>query len=458
MKKSSSSVNNRNISKLESIVKETMVVEDMLLYKCNGDDETFNIINGENRQPLELEESFLKYAIDSKKAEFDNHITSNKHYKSKLDNPKDLTIRGMLMFPIIDNKKTIGVLSLYRSVKQGINFTKKDKTTVNGLKSLLLKAIKDELIEDNDSVEIEIEAVIKEYILKELESTRVKKELSQKNQELEDELTKIKETKKIEKQKVEKLKESLVELEDTNGILIENIKEKNTLITRYYNNEIKAKYSQKKLSNNFEYIEKNIEFLLKEFGDKFRDNHNTYILFETMLYAITSSKSMNIIDNFLSKTKGFNSFITDFYSSTNIKANRDKYKIKNIFENMDSINLDKNIPSSLVVDTPKINSILFHIIADLTIFQEDKKLINVDMSYDNQLLHIKIDGRVYKNSSLFSSLFKQKISDNDKDRKGLIISNRLIKMMKGKIDISYDEKEYQYNISIPAKVLDLKFV
>ncbi len=451
---SSSAIDNKNIDRLANIIKESIIIEDMILYRYNSDGNTFNIINNQDTQSVELEDSFLKYAIDRKKPEFDNHINSNKYYKVALDNPKDLTIRGLLMFPIIDNKKTIGVLSLYRSVKQGINFTKKDKTIINEFKPLLLKAIKEEVIEDSDNLLKDI-ALLEDRLALEI---NLQKELSHKNQALEDELKRVKESKEIKKQKIATLKQTLIELENENSHLVDNIKDKNILITKYNNNEIKAKHSQTKLSNNFVNIEKNIEFLLQELGNKFKNYHNAYILFETILYAISCSKSMDIIDKFISKTRGFDDFINQFYSSSSIKANRDKYQIKNILNNIEDINFDKSLPISLVIDTPKINSIVYHIVEDLAIFQNDKNLINIDISYNNHLLHIKIDGRVYKNSSLFKKLFKQTLSDDHKDRKGLAISNRLIKIIKGNLTIDYNDKHYQYDISIPAKVLDLNFI
>ncbi|MFK5976417.1 MAG: hypothetical protein QM493_07915 [Sulfurovum sp.] len=472
----SSFVNNSNISKLEAIVKENIIIEGMIVYKYS-DNGGFDIIIDENSNSIENKEAFLNYAINNEKEEFDNHINNNKPYSFELHNLDDLTITGILIYPVVTHKKRIGLLLLYKGIEHGVNFTDKDESIIKNLKPILIQTINQKMIGDREllkykksshnifdgtkeieqKLEIalnskkELEKVLKDYIKKDAKSNKKYEKESQKNIELEDELKTLKNELKV-------IKDSFKELQNENIELKSNIKDKNTIINKYNNNEIKVKHAQKKLSYSFEEIEKNIEFALREFANKFNGYHNAYILFEIIVYALSSSKNMNIIDSFISKIRGFDDFINKFYTTTSIKANRDKYKIRNIFNNIDNIHFHKNLPISLVIDTPKINSILYHIKEDLASLENDKNLININVSYDNQMLHIQLDTKIYNNSNRFKNLFKQKISDSDKNRKGVAVSNRLIKMMKGELDMSYNNNKYQYDIFIPAKVLNLKFV
>lgn len=465
----SSFINNQNIYKLNSIIRDSVVIEDMVLYKYNSSDE-LDIISNEDNRSLESKEMFLRYAMNNNKDEFDEHIGSNKPYKFEISNPKDLSLRGVLITPIVSNDKRVGLLLLYKGIEHGINFTKKDKNKINSLTPLLIKSINQEIIQDTEllkykieknsifdnkaiekrleiesSSKKELEKVLKEYIQKDIK-------LSEINTQLNDELKRLQDENS-------KLKENISDIKDENLHLKSTIKEKNEIIMKYKNPPIKSIQPLKKPPTNFEYMEDNIEFLLKEFSSSFKGYHNAYIMFEIMIYAISSSKNMAMIDECIFKIKGLNELVHLFYTNTTIKINRDKFNIKKIFDNsLNNITFDKNLPTSLMIDTPKINSILYHIMEDLAIVKDDKQPINIDIKYDNQLLIININGKVTKDSSLLKSILKQTIGDSDKNKKGLNISSRLIKIIKGELDIKYDNKNYQYNISIPAKVLDLKFV
>jgi len=445
-----------SISQIESLIKDTIIFNDIILYKYCSHSETLDIINSKSDRPFVLEDSFLKYTIKRQKIKFDNNITNNKYYNPKIDDPKDLEVRGVMVVPIIEEGETIGILAIYRNDKLGIKFTKKDKRNLKGLAPMLLDVITNESeIEDYSYIQklefrlekekqekLELKSQIKEYMLQEIESNKT-------IEELEKEITELKKDNKKQKS-----------LEDENSELKADIIEKKIQIKKYESDIIKTKNNQRKISSKFENIEKNIEFLPKEVSLSFDKYHNAYTMFEAMIYAISSDSGMDTIDSFISQTKGFDKFINLFYSDTAIRPNRQKFQIKNIFDSSmrDSITLDKNLPVSLVIDAPKIDSILYHILENLLLHKADNSLIKLNISYDKKILYITLSGKIQGDSGLLNSLFKQKSSVRDKDNKDMIIASKLIKIIGAKLHSDYDDKEYNYRLEIPAKVLDLKFV
>ena len=177
-----------------------------------------------------------------------------------------------------------------------------------------------------------------------------------------------------------------------------------------------------------------------------------------MIYAISSHKGMDIIEDFITKSKDFSNFVNIFYNSITIKPNRKKYQIKKVFEDKirNNLSFDESLPVSLVVDTPKINSILHHIEENLTLISKDKELIDTDISYSKQRLLININTKVEQKNSVLQSIFKQKIVDENEQE--LMICNKLVKLLGGELNSSYDDENYQYTIALPAKIIDLNFV
>ncbi len=452
MMKTLKSSSDRNIIKIESLIKETIVLDDMMLYKYCNDSDTLDIINYDSVEPLTLEDSFLKYTIESKEIEFDNHIKSNRHYSSEFDNPKDFVVRGLMMYPLVIKEKTVGILSIYRSAKSGVNFTRKDKKALKELEPILLKAINKESIEDKDILALkekspepkvdkifkeplakkskkvknsdiqeleyklkeeqkekkELEKILKEYMLKEIDDSKKIKKLSKDMIKLEKELDELKQNKQIQDKNISIMQDEVSskrELEEKNKELKADIKERNSIIKKYDKNKIKAEFNQNKLASNFDYIQDNIEFLLKEVAPKFDGKQSAYSMFEMMVYAISSHKGMDIIDDFISQSKGLGRFLNIFYNSVDIKANREKYQVKKIFDYniKDNIIFDESLPISLIIDTPKISSILYHMKENLSQNRADKNLINFDISYDKQLLSIGLNGRIKTDDGLLNN-------------------------------------------------------
>jgi len=430
-----------SISQIESLIKDTIIFNDIILYRYCSDSETLDIINSKSDRPFVLEDSFLKYTIKRQKIKFDNNITSNKYYNPKIDDPKNLEVRGVMVVPIIEEGETIGILAIYRNDKLGINFTKKDKRTLKELKPMLLYVVTNE----SDTKDY---SYIQKLELKLEKEQQQKQELKSQIEELEKEIKLLKKDNKKQKS-----------LESENSELKADIKDKNSQIKKYDSDIIKLKQNQSRLSSNYENIEKNIEFLPKEVSLSFDKYHSAYSMFEAMVYAISSDSGMDIIDDFISQTKGLDKFITLFYSDIMIRPNRQKFQIKNIFDSSmrDNITFDKSLPVSLVVDAPKIDSILYHIVENILQYNSDKSLIKLNISYDKKILYINLSGKIENESGLLNSLFKQKGS-RDKESQDMIIARKLIKIVGAKLHSDYDDKEYNYRLEIPAKVLDLKFV
>lgn len=227
--------------------------------------------------------------------------------------------------------------------------------------------------------------------------------------------------------------------------------------------------SEKSLKSNSVDIDYNIECLLPHIDTMFSDNEYSYTLVEVILYALYSKKGLTEIEEMVKKSKVLSQIIEEYNFISNIQVNSEKHILAKLLDNIRSYekhmflgepkinkSVDKSVPVSLVFDKPKVQSIIFHLLIDLYQFINSSKGIMINFKLDNKLFIIELGGFIHTDNSLFKSMFKKtKLRDDDKDRLGLQMSRKLIKSLKGNIEIIYKDEYYQFVIMFPVQFVKM---
>jgi len=135
------------ITEIEEALKKLFFAHTVKFWKYHEYDEILNLIAPEKYEALSLDTSLTKQAIDNKSSIFSNHATSDKYYIPAIDNPLKLKIKSLMIFPIVKGRKVLGILKIYRGMRQGKVFTKYDETILKSLSVLLVKIIESKSIE-----------------------------------------------------------------------------------------------------------------------------------------------------------------------------------------------------------------------------------------------------------------------------------------------------------------------
>jgi hypothetical protein len=335
----------------------------------------------------------------------------------------------------------------------------------------LLQSYKDKIVEiekeykksKNETSSKENELVFQTKIDaydKELKASKIKyKELESSSLELysESQLNQI---------MIKTLEKELKLLKKENKNLLLELKEK-----EHSCKSIKDLKSEKSLlaQQNKKNVIENIEDILVQVDNRFAENEYAYMLFEMMLYALYSKKGIAYIEESIKKSKVVPTIIDGYYFKSDLQVHNEKYLIadlvkhiqsyeKHIFSNMINIkvHVDDVMPASLVIDAPKIQSTLLHLLIDLHQFVDHSKAVHVNFTFKKKFLHIEIGGSIHKKNSLFQSMFKQtKLGGDEKDRIGLQLSKKVIARLKGEIDYLYEDNYYKFIMTVPTQVIKM---
>jgi hypothetical protein len=228
--------------------------------------------------------------------------------------------------------------------------------------------------------------------------------------------------------------------------------------------KIKAEMSMASQSGSFAKLDENIEYIFEKVDTTFGEDEYSMIMFEMIIYALSSKKGLEMIEEKIRDSKVLNALLDSYYFKTEIPVCTEKTQMQDVVEHIQRyeasiftnncllrINVDDSVPSSLVFDAPKIQSIAYHLLTDLYQFIDYSKSVDVLFKYQNKFMQIEIGGYIHEKNSLFKSIFKQtKMGGDEKDRLGLRMSRKLIERLKGKLDIDYSDAHYTFLITIPA--------
>ena len=533
------------VAALEEHFRTLFDAEIVKFWKVDIRNDTLELIDEKKRDLMSLEPSLIKQAIGNKLPLIENHVTSDKYYNQEIDNPLGLKVKALILFPILKGKNVIGVLKIWRGIRQKKIFNKKDEEKLLYFEPLLLKIFESTTIEKEELIELlgeKDEKVTKKTLhpAKIEKVTKVTKKVNSQNEDtqrilaLEEELDKIakeneiyqrneekqnnvvhkyevrlqkieekalenKENKLVFQTKIDKydeklnisntrykelevsslelyeesklqqttikeLEKELTLLKNENIQLDTKLKEKNTKSIQELKSE-KSILSTKQSSD----IDENIEFILKHVDNDFSENEYAYMLFEMMLYALYSKKGMAYIEEHIKKSKILPNIIDGYYFKGDIQVHNEKYRISDLVEHIKmyeqnifakmiklDISLDEMMPSSLVLDAAKIQSIILHLLVDLHQFLDHNHPVNINFTFKDKFLTVEIGGAIHKQNSLFKKMFKQtKLGGDEKDRIGLQLSKKIISRLKGKIDYFYEDEYYKFILTVPTQVIKM---
>jgi hypothetical protein len=543
------------IETLEKYFATLFEAEIVKFWKVDSENETLELMDKEKRDLMSLDSSLIQQAIESKKSLLENHVTSDKYYNQVIDNPLSLKVKALMLLPVLKGKKVIGVLKIWRGVRQRKVFNKKDEEKLQYFIPLVLKVFeansieKDELMtllgekEERITKRIKASPKVKKEIKKEIkkiesvsEDKQLLSDLKKKFDEISNEnktysVNEKKQNKiiheyeskcvmleeeciRLEKQKndsqnkenelvfqtkidkydkeleasevkykelevssfelysesqihqntIKELEKELKLMQKENAYLNTDLKEKNTKSIKEMKSE-KSMLSVKKSSE----IDDNIELVLKHVDNDFSENEYAYMLFEMMLYALYSKKGISYIEESIKKSKIVPNIIDGYYFKGDIQVHNEKYRIsdlvehikmyeKNIFAKMIKldISVDEMMPSSLVFDAAKIQSIILHLLVDLHQFVDHNHPVNINFTFKKKFLNVEIGGSIHKKNSLFQTMFKQtKLAADEKDRIGLQLSKKIISRLKGEIDYLYEDDYYKFILTVPTQVIKM---
>ncbi len=508
----------KHISKIESYLKSFFELENAKFWCYDDKTMQLKLLDEGDAYMVELEKSLTQQVIESKSPLIENHVTSNKYYCPAVDNPSGYKIKSLLFYPIVKQNKVLGILKLWRGIKQKKKFVKKDEYNLSLFAPLFLDVLekrsidKDELLvllnEKSESTKEKpkqkptkrVSKIEKKHLSQpsfdedkylqkiaqlEKELVDAKKIEEKQSQEIKSLSTEIGQVEKkyasLEKSSEELYSESqnyqqkIAKLTEVNKVLsIDNKELKKAL------NELQEKQSRENstkitlesnriLAKDSIDIEKNLEQIFKYIDTSFKSNEYVHILYEIITYALSSKKGLGFIDETLQKNKLLQQILDGYYFQGDLLVRQEKCRMqeiiehtkhyeKEIFSNTITLNItkDASLPVSLVIDAPKIQNILLHLLIDLFRFVDHSKKLNVHFSFKKKLLYIELGGSIHQKNSLFQSMFKQsKLGGDEKDRLGLQLSKKVLARLKGTIAYDYSNDYYKFMLNIPAQVIKM---
>jgi hypothetical protein len=543
----------KHMDEIEHAIQTLFESQTVKFWKVDTQKETIQLLNKDTDEALFLESSLTKQAIESKKTLLENHVSSDKYYNVTIDNPFALKIKALMIYPILKGKTVIGVLKVWRGIKQRKVFSKKDEEILLALSSLWLHILESREIDKEtvltmlgENVEKDVikprvhkEEQTKKTVAKNVKYSRTElielESLKQERDTLKEENKRFVENEKEQEKLLQSYKDKIVEIEkeykksknetsskenelvfqtkidaydkeleaskikykelessslelysesQLNQIMIKTLEKELKLLKKENKNlllELKEKEhscksikdlkSEKSLlaQQNKKNVMENIEDILMQVDNRFAENEYAYMLFEMMLYALYSKKGIAYIEESIKKSKVVPTIIDGYYFKSDLQVHNEKYLIadlvkhiqsyeKHIFSNMINIkvHVDDVMPASLVIDAPKIQSTLLHLLIDLHQFVDHSKAVHVNFTFKKKFLHIEIGGSIHKKNSLFQSMFKQtKLGGDEKDRIGLQLSKKVIARLKGEIDYLYEDNYYKFIMTVPTQVIKM---
>jgi len=205
----------------------------------------------------------------------------------------------------------------------------------------------------------------------------------------------------------------------------------------------------------------NLEYLLQDLDKVFGENKQSYMLFELLLFALTSNENMKNIENKILHSKIIFKILQDFNFDV-LKNHKEKYLVTKFIDNIKSfektifqskikfnITFDKFMPTYFIFDAPKIQSIILLLIMDLEDFIDHTQPINISLTHNTKLLYIKIEGSLLENHSILSSITGKKKFKNISERPALQIAVELSDSIDQEIASTYTKTSYSFSLDVP---------
>ncbi len=382
----------KEIESLEKYFETFFDAQTVKLWKVDSYKETLQLFGRKESEMIPLEQSLIKRAMDTKSILLVNHVTSEKYFNAKVDNPLNLKIKSLMVLPIMQGKNVIGLLKVWKGRGQKKVFNKKDEEALVYFSSLLVKLLKAEEIDKNELLSLlgkksnektdkvisrktstDIQKIPRKKKIDELEVLKNEMvKISKENKYFLDELKRKEETLLAYKDKVSTLEESTSnsseleiskrkyqELEKSSTELYHELQSQQVALkeldeelqlsqkeNEYLKVELKEKekscltiqdLKSEKLHNEEKessQIDKNIENVLHYIDNKFGENEYTYMLFEMMLYALNSKNALPYIEENLKKLNIIQKIIEGYHFKNGLRTHDEKNRMSDLVEHI----------------------------------------------------------------------------------------------------------------------------
>ncbi len=364
--------------------------------------------------PLNTKKGLLYRCFTSKEAVLYNNLSTERRYNKLVDNYDNIDMKSVMMIPLIDNQKFIGILMSYLSAESSKIFKPDDMENIQNIVPFVLDLIS--LMQNPRKVERR----------KENKSTSFKRRYS-------DALNNINEVEKFRANT-----QTTQEILDYTTEVIHDVQVPTSGLLELLNG-IRESVNDKR-------IKKQI------------DNVKTNILFTNNI----ASATLNSIENrrMLSKTKISSIAPSDFFVSIaeSISANMAKKNINyNIF-------IDPLLPKEINIDTFKLKRALLNILSNAYKFTTLNGNIEFSVRYKqkDKKVHIFIkDSGIGitqdKKIDILRAFIANNITKNSYEYLGLRISNRCVQDLGGELEFySEVDKGSTFYFDIPIEVVDEK--
>ncbi len=144
-----------HVLEIKEILALFLNVNMVMIWEYDTQNASLKPIDKTQNKTIPLQSSFIKEAIDKKDIIFVNHIKSNKFYNQEIDNPLDLNIRSIVIFPIQKSKNIEGILKLWYGIEQKKPFINELKPILDICGILLSKLFKGKRISEKEFLDIE---------------------------------------------------------------------------------------------------------------------------------------------------------------------------------------------------------------------------------------------------------------------------------------------------------------
>lgn len=436
---------------------------------------------------LAMQKSLLKEVSLSKIAKIENYLISHKSYAPSIDNPLSLSLKSMLIYPLLVKNNSVGYLVLAKDITQKSIFERKmlyrldrvHKSLAALVSSKTFPIVKIEEVAQNISFEEKeqraSEIVHLKQMITELEVQNNNYRENEKKLLL---LNKVVEEKQLHIERLdtekEKLKSKIIQLEKGNRdyqeietenkqhqMYISQLERQEIRMTKHlsYLEEKIKRLDQKDKETLQKYTSvstpanpKSITPLLTQILPTLRRYKYTYMLYEFIMYeSEISSMRMYEIEEKIRKSNILWELLEDNIPSSTLNVHNAPIKLKMLISKLkmsqmmlgDKIHIgieaSEQCSEKLQIDDEKVLTTCFHLLSDMQPFITVDEDVTILLNQTEKRLFIVIKGK--KNEYPKGLLYKKKFTGMLKERIDLMMAKKVIDILSGTLE-SYIEDDY----------------
>jgi len=435
------------VSILEESIKEIVESEYAYVWQYNSIND--KIIHKD--KVLLLNESILKLTSMSKKVFFDNHISSHKNYNKLIDNPLNIKLKSMIVLPIFQQEKLLGFLVAYNSVGYGSDFQRYDTRSIG-----LLSKCSEKLLLDS------LKKAKKKPLQNKVETKKSTKVNSKPSQE--PIIRTSKKTKKDLEVEIAKQAEKIQALEIC---LAKERESKQELVVEKEAMDILLE------EDNYQELKSIMDFLNNELSYFAESQNVIYTFLEIIKNSLHDKAQLELIENKLNSSQLVHHFVDTLQNREQMPLNIEAFKtyqgllsVVNLYvkvfaqeELLFNIFLDPKMPSELLGDIEKIESLMVHLFNNINCLTTQQGRVEFSVLYnvEEALLELIVKGLPpLETKSLFNFFKKKKVSNSlttNNSGLGLSVVSNLVKVLNGKLKLTTKENgEHEFMVSIPCSL------